>query len=434
MKKVIIILLVSICSLAQQKQLHKIDSLLVYLNQNDKFMGQISISEGSKIVFEKAYGFADTDKKTLANTETKYKIGAITKMFTSVMILQLVEEKKLQLEDKLAKFYPKIKNADKITISNLLHHRTGIFNITDDSDYVNFRTTESPKTSIVERLEKYDSLFEPNTKSEYSNSNYIILGFIVEDITKKKYAEVLNQKIVSPLRLKNTQFGSAINSNKNEAFSYTLENKTWLKKVEENWSLYQGAGAIQSTTADMTVFINALFAGKLFKKNSLDEMSRMEEGYGKGIFKMPFGDKILYGHNGGIESFRSILQYYPKDKCSIAIFQNGGAFDINDILIGILSIYYKMPYQFPNAVTFNVNPKILQSYQGIYVSSQIQLKITVKLQGDKLTAQATGQSPFPLNPVGEQEFVFDAARIRMYFDKKTMLLRQGGKEYTFSKE
>jgi CubicO group peptidase (beta-lactamase class C family) len=434
MKRILLFLLLNVAGFAQQKQFNKIDSLLIYLNQNNKFMGQVSIREGEKLVFEKAYGFADVEKNQQSNEVTQYRIGSITKMFTSVMILQLIEEKKLKLDTKLAAFYPQIKNADKITINNLLHHRSGIFNITNDEAYPNFRTTENSRESILERLSKYEPLFEPDTKSDYSNSNYIILGFIIEDVTKKKYQEVVNTKIINPLRLKNTQFGSAIETSKNQAYSYIYGNKVWQKQPEENMSLPQGAGALISTTSDLTAFINTLFTGKLIKKTSLDEMIKMEQGYGKGIFKMPFGDKIFYGHNGGIDSFRSILQYYPKEKLSISIILNGGDFESNNILIGILSIYYKMPYQFPNVKTYEVDNTTLNNYQGTYASGEIPLKITIKNTNGKLIAQATGQKSFPLTPISKKEFVFDTASIKMIFDNKKMILKQGGQTFNFTKE
>src|SRR5690606_4971853 len=108
-------------------RLRKIDSLLTYLYENDKFMGSVAIRDKGSIVFEKAYGFADVETKTPATEGTKYKIGSITKMFTSAIIFQLIEEKQLKPDSRLSEFFPKIKNADKITISDMLNHTSGIF-------------------------------------------------------------------------------------------------------------------------------------------------------------------------------------------------------------------------------------------------------------------------------------------------------------------
>ena len=190
MRKTIIILLIgfSLTISAQQKtRFDKIDSLLIYLTHHDKFMGQVCIRENGKVLFEKAYGYANVENKMKANGNTKYKIGSITKTFTAVMIMQLIEAKKLKLDTKLSKFYPEIKNADKITIHDLLHHRTGII------DYVNGDSAADPyekvsKEGMISRIAAYQSLFVPNSKFEYSNSNYYLLGRIIEDITQKDFA------------------------------------------------------------------------------------------------------------------------------------------------------------------------------------------------------------------------------------------------------
>jgi len=137
MKKLLFLLLLSTSfAFSQQTKFQKIDSLLTFLNTNNKFMGELSIIEKGKIVFSKAYGFADVESGKKLDVNTKLKIGSITKTFTATMIMQLVDEKKLTLDTKLSKFYPKIPNADKITIHHLLHHRTGIPDFLNDDPTV----------------------------------------------------------------------------------------------------------------------------------------------------------------------------------------------------------------------------------------------------------------------------------------------------------
>jgi len=154
-------------------------------------MGSLSIQEGDQLVFSKAYGLTSVLENTKANKDTKYKIGSITKTFTAVMIMQLIEEKKLRLDTKLARFYPKIPNADKISINDLLHHRTGIV------DYINGDAVTQQnmykvhsKEEMIQKITAYEPLFEPGTKYEYSNSNYNLLGYIIETspkIIRRKY-------------------------------------------------------------------------------------------------------------------------------------------------------------------------------------------------------------------------------------------------------
>lgn len=436
MRKIIIALLflVAVNTFAQQKtRFDKIDSLLIYLNQNNKFMGQVSIRENGNILFEKAYGYADVSNSMKANENTKYKIGSITKTFTAVMIMQLIEEKKLKLDTKLSKFYPQIQNSGKITIHDLLHHRTGII------DYMNGDSAVDPykkvsKEEMIGKITAYQSLFEPNTKFEYSNSNYYLLGRILEDITKLDYATNLTQRIIQKLQLRNTSISEKVDAAKNESYSYSFLDNKWTLTPEWDMSQAFGAGDIFSTTSDLTLFLDGLFNGKLLKKPSVDEMIKLEQSYGKGLMTFPFGERKFFGHTGGIEGFRAVAGYYPADKTGVSLIVNGDNFNRNDIMIGILSIYYKMPYQFPNLITFKVNPETLNSYQGVYASAELPIKITIKAEKGELSAQATGQNSFTLNPISATEFVFDPASIKLTFEGKNMTLQQGGGQYVFTKE
>ena len=163
-------------------------------------------------------------------------------------------------------------------------------------------------------------------------------------------------------------------------------------------------------------------------------MKKVDFGYGKGIFIFPFSERRFYGHTGGIEGFSSILGYYPKDELSIAMTVNGEGYDSNQVLIGILSSYYKVPYRLPNLKTAQVATEILKSYEGIYASPTIPLKITIKLVDDQLMAQATGQGSFPLNPLSDTEFNFEPAGIIINFKENGFAIHQGGTVNEFTRE
>lgn len=419
-------------SAQENARFKKIDSLLSYLNHNNRFMGQISIREGDEVVFEKAYGLPNS-KEEQPNKNTKYKIGSITKTFTAVMVMQLTEEKRLKLDDKLSKFYPKIPNADKITINDLLRHRSGI------PDYVNADTTTSMKATIskkemLAKIANYKPIFEPNSKAEYSNSNYYLLGCIIEYVTKTTYKINLKNRIVDKLKLKNTYIVDKTDAKRNEVVSYIYKDEKWEAIPEWDMSLPFSAGAITSTANDLTFFLRAIFSGKLLKPSSVDEMTQLKESYGIGLVTFPFGERKFFGHTGGIEGFKSVAGYYPAEKMGISLIVNGDNFNRNDIMIGVLSIYYKMPFTFPNLKSFKVNETVLKSYEGTYASKEIPLKINIKADKGQIIAQATGQGAFPLNAISENEFVFDPAGISMTFGDKTMLLKQGGVDIKFVKE
>ena len=455
MKKLLLFILTFSSFTFAQDKFTKMDSLLNYLYENNKFMGSLTIREGENVVFNKAYGFADVEKNIKADRLTRYKIGSISKTFTAVMVMQLIEEKKLTLQTKLNRFYPKVKNADKISIYDLLHHRTGIVDyINQDSTFHKVLDKKHSKEEILKVITSYEPVFEPGSKYQYSNSNFFILGCIIEKLTKKSYAENLQNRIVKKAELgtyenktEMTAKGAvtnkvfvpttyykeeATNTANKESYSYYFDGTNWVKSLENHNSIPFASGGITSTTADLTKFIYALFNGKLVNQASLDQMKEIKEGYGKALIQFPFGERRFYGHGGRIENFSSMLGYYPTEKLSFSLISNGDNFVQNDIIIGILSIYYKMPFPFPQFM--KMDKAELAKFTGTYASKDIPLKITISEKNGELSAQATGQGAFPLTFKEEKTFVFAAAGIEMVFGDNSFVLNQGGMKFNFTKE
>lgn len=431
----ILFLFISLVTFAQEIRFARIDSLLHYLYENDKFMGSLCIRQGDEVVFKQAYGYSEAIKGIRANGATKYKIGSISKTFTATMMMQLVEEKKILLSTKLNRFFPKIDQSDKITIEHLLYQRTGI------KDYVNADSTlidvlEKPNTKelIIKKIENYSSIFETNTKHEYSNSNYFILGLIIEKITKKSYAENLKTRISDKLQLKNTYYtNEKTDISKRESFSYMFNGENWEKIDEWNNDVAFASGGIISTPEDLTKFIYKLFKGNLVSPASLELMKTLKDTYGMALYRFPFGERKFYGHGGKIEGFESTMGYYEKDDLSISLIVNGENYSQNDIMIGILSIYYKLPYPFPNFK--KLDSELIKKYSGTFASKDIPLKIKVFEKEGNLLAQATGQPSFPLTFSKDDVFVFVQAGIEIEFTSATtFILKQGGQKFNFTKE
>ena len=431
----ILFLFLSLSTFAQEIRFARIDSLLNYLYENDKFMGSLCIRQGDEVVFKQAYGFSEATKGLRANGATKYKIGSISKTFTATMIMQLVEEKKIVLTTKLNRFFPKIDQSDKITIEHLLYQRTGI------KDYANADATltdvlgkPNTKELILKKIENYSSMFEPDSQHEYSNSNYFILGLIIEKSTKKSFAENLKIRISDKLELKNTYYtNEKTDVTKRESYSYIFNGEYWDKIDEWNNDIAFSSGGIISTPEDLTKFIRYLFKGNLVTPASLELMKTLKDTYGMALIRFPFGERKFYGHNGKIEGFGSTMGYYEKDDLSISLIVNGENYSQNDIMIGILSIYYKLPYPFPNFK--KLDTELIKKYSGTFASKDIPLKITVFEKEGNLLAQATGQPSFPLTFSRDDVFVFAAAGIEMEFTSSTsFILKQGGQKFNFTKE
>lgn len=414
----------------------KMDSVLDVLAANNKIMGTMAISYDGKVVYQKATGFSSmTGSATAAsNINTRYRIGSISKMFTGVMIMQLVDEGKLTLETTLDKFYPQVPNASKITIEQLLNHHSGIHNFTDDAAYQSYMTQPQTHEQMAGRIAAYPPDFEPGTNASYSNSGFVLLGYIIEKVTKKTYAEALKQRITDKIGLKQTSYGGPIKAGTNEAFPFHYAG-SWQPMPQTDMSIPAGAGAIVSTATDLTQFIEALFNGKLVSAASLEKMKTNKDGYGLAVAKFPFNDKIGYGHNGAIDGFLSNVGYFPTEKMAFAFIKNGGDYNINNVALAAFKVYFGLPYKVP---TFSQVPvSNVEQYTGVYASPGLPIKITVTKDGQSLVAQATGQSAFPLDATETPgKFVFESAGIEMLFKPEAgqFTLKQGAGSFVFTKE
>ncbi len=325
----------------------KMDLFFTTIEEKNLGMGSISIFKNRQQEYKTAFGQADIENSIVATTETKYRIASITKTFTASMIMQLIEENKLSLTTLLSDYFPQIPNADKITIELLLRHRSGLFNYTDKEFTVEEVERSRTREEILETFIENGTIFEPNERAEYSNTNYMMLTFILEDIEEREYAEVLNDRIIGPLQLSNTYYGGTINTNNKEAVSYFLENDDWVLARETHISNARGTGGIVSTPTDVGIFYEALFEGKIVSESSLDQMKALVDNFGMGIFPIPFYDKIGFGHVGRIDGFQSMTIYFPSDKVTVTYNTNGENMLMNDIMIGVLSIYSGVAYDLP---------------------------------------------------------------------------------------
>jgi len=420
---------------AQNFDKTKLDTYFNTLEVNNKFMGSVAVSKNGAIIYSKTIGFSDVENNVRANEFSKYRIGSITKTFTSVLVLKATEENKIKLGEKLSKYYPAIRNADKITIEDLLYHRSGIHSFTDDEDYESWSTQPQSKEELVNIISKGNSEFEPGSQFAYSNPNFILLSFILQDVYGKTYADLLQEKIIKPIGLSNTFFGNQIDTKKNECYSYSY-NEKWVKESETNTSIPMGAGGIVSTPTDLTKFSEALFSGKIISKKSLELMATLKDGFGMGIFPLPFYEFSGLGHTGAIDGFSSMLAYFPDNKVSFALISNGDNYNNNTISITVLSAVFNKPYDIPDFKTYNVTSEELDTYLGTYETKDLSLKLTITKEGETLIAQATGQQQLPLEAKEKDVFAFDRAGIILEFnpEKKTVVLKQGGGEFTFTKE
>ena len=419
---------------SQEYNFGKLNQYFDSLEENNKFMGSVAVSKGDSLIFTRTIGYLDFEINKKINSRSKFRIGSISKTFTSVLILKAEEDGKLNLDDTIESYFPDIPNSNKITVDNLLSHRSGIFNFTDSSDYTDYMLEPKSRAELIDIISNFDSSFKPGRRSSYSNSNYVLLTIILEKIYSKDYSEILLDKIIKPLRLNSTYYGGVIDINDNEARSYMYAGK-WIKQDETDPSIPLGAGGIVSNPIDLVKFSYLLFNGKILKEESLKKMKKINGQFALGLFEIPFYNKNGFGHTGGIDGFSSVFSAFIDDDIYYALNSNGTNFNNNDISIAVLSEVFEKPYEIPVFSNFEVNHKDLMKLIGSYSSKQIPLIIQVSVENNVLIVQATGQPKISLDAIEKNLFKSEVVGAELEFvpDENSFILKQNGAKIKFEK-
>lgn len=301
-----------------------------YSSEN-QFSGTVLVAKGDDVLLDRGYGMADYDKHIKNNSQTVFEIGSITKQFTATAILMLQEKKLLNVQDKLSKYISDYPNGDKIKIYNLLTHTSGIDEYAkSEDDLIKKAYLSYTPLKLIESFKNKPLNFNPGTKFEYSNSNYILLGYIIEKVSGMKYEDYIEKNIIKPLKLRNTgTLGSLSNQAgiKNKAIGYlnidTISHK-YKKGYKIDGSYPYAAGEIYSTVEDLYRWNKALNEGKLINKQSLDQMFTpylSDYGYGWYIDKLNDKDKIVF-HGGSIPGYTSFIERDINKKYVIIVLSN----------------------------------------------------------------------------------------------------------------
>ena len=413
----------------------KIDQLLDRLHQKNKGMGSLTLTKDGTVVYSHSFGYSyvnGADKRPATET-TKYRIASIGKTYTAVMIFQLIEEGKLKLSDSLYRFFPEIPNATKITIAHMLQHRSGIHDMEPDGSWGHeYRTPDE----VLSRIAAGKPDFEPDTKTQYSNAGYYLLGRIVEKAGGKPYPDALADRITSKIGLANTYSvgRGGTDAAKNEALSYGYRDGYQAAR-EIDFSITPGAGSILSTPTDMARFIQAVFDLKLVSSNSLKMMTTLRDDEGMGLIAFTFAGRSCFGNTGGSFSTGAWLTYCPDEKLTLAYATNMKIYPVAKIVSGIFDIYWNRPFEIPTFDAFEVSPEILDRYVGVYATEGAPNKLTISRKGNTLYFQPGSQSAVSLEAMSETRFKIDPG-VFFEFDalKGTMKITRPQGERVFTKE
>jgi D-alanyl-D-alanine carboxypeptidase len=394
----------------------RLESLFQYLTANDLAIGSLAISQNGKAIYRHSFG---KDQ----NPATEYRIGSITKVFTAVLTYQLIDARRLALTDRLSRYFPDLPNADQITIAMLLGHRSGLANFTNNTDFDTWKDQPKTHAELLEMISKQKPDFEPDTKADYNNSNYLLLGYIIEKIYGKPYKTVVTDKIILPLGLKHTYYGEKAGFAKGEAVSYKYFGSTWKPDRAVCLDNFGGAGSLISTPQDLCVFVTDLFKGRMISAASLSLMKTIRDGYGKGLFPYGDGSHPGFGHNGKTEGFGSSMQYYPEAGLAIAYCTNGEVFPKARILDHVFKACFHIADTLETFQTVKRDTAQLRAFTGTYSASS-GMQVANRLKNDQLIVTVKGKD-FALIPISLNEFWNKPFGFFFYFDEqgKRLLLQ-----------
>lgn len=424
----------SICC-AQTIRKERLDSVLNHIEQYNQSLGNVSVYKDGKEVYNRSFGQSKVRDLTF-DEHTSYQIGSVTKLVTSVLLWKLVEQGKLNLEEKLSTYFPDIPNADKIHLSQILSHNSGLGDYTSIGEGEPWLIEKRSVDTILSVIRHGKPLFEPGTDMRYSNSGFYLLTKIIEKCYKKPYAKIVEKEIVKPLKLKD--FRSFDNYNNNYFRSYKFI-KEWIEVPDFYPQNIIGVGDILATPRDLNNFLEGLFAGKLLKKETLEKMKAGKDnnGFGKGFMYIPYKKNVFLGHGGDTYGTHTLAGYNVQDKIAISITINGQRYEHNAVYIAILGAIYDPELKLPEFETnvLKLSPEQLKQYEGLYSSADFPLKIKIFQEDGELYGQADGQGAFPLTCYKEDKFMFEAAQIYMDFSpgQDSMFYRQRSNEVNFKR-
>jgi CubicO group peptidase (beta-lactamase class C family) len=437
MKKIIsLIAVVLITHLSFSQDLSaKLDELITAYSKQYKFNGSALVAKNGTVLLDKGYGLRNAADKIPNDPTSIFQLGSITKQFTSTIILKLQAEKKLNVKDKLSKYFPKYPKGDSITIEQLLSHTSGIYNYTNDGNFMtNEITKPASREKIMAMFENKPLDFSPGTNWSYSNSGYSLLGYIIEVVTKKSYEQVVRNYIFKPLQMTHSGFDfTHLKVPEKTTGYFKLDDKTNTVAPIVDSTVSFSAGAIYSTTGDLYKWHKALENYSILSKAQQEQAyTPVRNGYGYGWGIDSIDGKRGVGHGGGIHGYITNITRVPADDACIIVLSNASNEAVGKLSKDILNLLYNKPYELPKEkVSITLPEEKLKEYVGEYeIRPDLHVAMTVK--DGLLIAAPTGQPSKELYAEKEDFFFEKTEDIQVEFtrnDKKEVdafVLHQGG--------
>jgi CubicO group peptidase (beta-lactamase class C family) len=434
-------LLASIC--LAQDNVSRMEQVVRSYVDAKQFMGSVLVDRDGKALLSKGYGSANLEWDISNSPSTKFRLGSITKQFTAACILLLEERGKLKVEDPVKKYMPDAPAAwDKMTIFNLLTHTSGIPSFTGFPDYHSTEAIATTPELLVARFRDKPLEFQPGEKWNYSNSGYVLLGYLIEKISQQSYRQFVQEKIFNPLGMKDSGYDSNSEIILHRASGYTPGPKGMTNAGYIDMTIPLSAGALYSTTEDLVRWEQGLMGGKLLSPTSLKKMTTpFKNDYAFGLGVHTANGHRLIDHGGGIEGFNTFLAYYPEDKLTVVVLANLNGQAPDAIASKLAAVAHGEIVVLPSErKEVTVSPAILAKYVGTY-ELMPDFDIVVTLEGGQLMTQATGQAKFPLFAESETKFFLKVVDAEVEFFKNDkggeviyIILHQGGQDMKGTKK
>ncbi|REE84466.1 CubicO group peptidase (beta-lactamase class C family) [Lutibacter oceani] len=337
-------------------KIDKIDEIIRLYSENAGFNGSVLVAHNGKVIYKNGFGLANMEWNIPNEVNTKFRIASVTKPFTAMLVMQLVAKNKLDLQKPITTYlkdYPK-ENGSKITIHHLLTHSSGLKRDVETEQ----KQFHNPK-QLVEMLDNKPLIHKPGEKFEYSNAGYILLGYILETVTKKSYKDLLEENIFKPLNMNNSGFYRHRLLLENRSSGYRNNFIDYQNSNYRDFSNAYSAGAIYSTVEDMFLFDQAMYSENLLPKKYMDLILTKyiqadfggHYGYGLELAKKPIGNSSdmieTIGHSGTLPGYCAVYTRIPSSHSAIIFLSNTGRAYLNTMTTAITGILYDKPYDKP---------------------------------------------------------------------------------------
>jgi len=403
----------SIAQTNVDKQLStKFDQLLSEQFKTGEPGGTALVSRKGQIIYKKAFGMANIELNIPMQTENVFRIGSISKQFTAVAILQLMEQGKLGLQDEITKFIPDYPtHGHKITIEHLLTHTSGIQSYTGMKDFDAISRLDKKPEELITFFKNQPMEFAPGTKWNYNNSGYFLLGYIIEKVSGKSYSEYVEENIFKPIGMTNSYYGSDSRIIKNRAAAYSKNENEFVNAEPLSMTLPYAAGSLQSTVDDLYKWNQAIHGYKLVKKESLDKAftpyiladgKKTDYGYGWSLGNIQGSPTIEHG--GGIPGFLTMGIYLPKEDVFVAVFSNCNCKSPDEVAVKLAGLAIGRPFEYKE---INADTLVMKQCMGVYEMAGSDEKRYITLTGGKLYSQRNRNTKFNIKPYEEDKYYFE---------------------------